>query len=723
MLKETTNLPKAATESTKLKEKKQDVNQKVKQLNKAKQSKVEDAPTGITLVGTRRRDKKVDETMERLMMLEAAAEKKTPIQPEYVKQEKNVKKTSPVPSPKPSPVTKQPTIPENKISQPTRSSRLAKHTEEQPKVTLQKVEKQVVAPQSTVQQPQVKASKNTTQKVEKKIAPKQKPQTHVKGSHSSKITSSFGLFSNLTAEEDDAINMDELIGQSSVEIKPAVRVNESVKKSQTKDQVQTIGSNDLFDEIMNVHSNHVLDLSDEYSYEDGEEESASERGEHDGYRSRSRTAEKKVFKIVSQLNKKGRAKKSVDEKIQKAQIENKPVIIQQKLDVPWEQITEVKELLKQNIQQEQEKKKDVLRENQKESVSVAILNALHSVGSKGLFKRIIHYAQENFKEDVVNQIMNELGIRTRRRRERKLEMPLQEMRALQRLEELHRRHPILEEDFEDPGMLSDEEIQQLNKAIKINTIKSIGLDINELVTAEVKDSNEQTPLRQKTYKTFYGNNLSNFVQATDEIDESQASLLDLTPKSHNTIDFDELSGAKHIPSPQKHNRQSEGLHYHDDSIFGTHQASTEKQAEEPTWQHPDALLNHDFIEETVQVHENIFESEQEDAMNIEQHQEHKQPRDAISNDGQDDEFHQIMAEETSNGEGTDLEPVNDDQYDQGKFQASTSSMYHTQHNNDVLPQIAIPVVSASANQGFTSPLKSQNGHSLSPNKRILEEQM
>jgi len=56
-----------------------------------------------------------------------------------------------------------------------------------------------------------------------------------------------------------------------------------------------------------------------------------------------------------------------------------------------------------------------------------------------------------------------------------------------------------------------------------------------------------------------------------------------------------------------------------------------------------------------------------------------------------------MAEETSNGEGTDLEPVNDDQYDHGKFQASSSSMYHTQHNNDVLPQIEIPVVSASAN--------------------------
>jgi len=73
----------------------------------------------------------------------------------------------------------------------------------------------------------------------------------------------------------------------------------------------------------------------------------------------------------------------------------------------------------------------------------------------------------------------------------------------------------------------------------------------------------------------------------------------LTPKSHNTIDFDELSGAKHIPSPQKHNRQSERLHYHDDSIFRTHQASAEKQTEEPTWQHPDALLNHDFIEETV----------------------------------------------------------------------------------------------------------------------------
>lgn len=721
MLKETTNTQKQATQSAKTKEMKQDLNQKAKQVNKSKQSKVEDTPIGITLVGSRRRDKKKDETMDRLMMLEAAAEKKGKggTQPESTKNEKNTSKTSPIPSPKPSPATKQPSVPEKEILQ-TRSSKRSQIFQESQKDVHQKVP-QVTVSAPKAQQPTQKPAK-TNNVMTKKIAPKvhnSNPSQDRKTS--SKIVTSHGLFSNLMADDEDAINMDELIGQSSHEIKPA-RAKESSAKSPEKKSNNPVSQADLLDEIMNIHSTHLQDQSDEYSYDEAgeEEESANERGEHDGYRSRSRTAEKKVFKIVSQLNKKGRAKKSVEEKIQKAQTENKPVIIQQKLDVPWEQITEVKELLKQNIQQEQEKKRDVQRENQKESVSVAILNALHSVGSKGLFKKIIHYAQENFKEDVVGQIMSELGIRTRKRRERKFEMPLEEMRAIQRFEETHRRHPILEEDYDEPDMLEEEEEEHhYTQNVRAASIKSIGLDINELVTAEVQDSNLQTPSRQKIVKSFHGNNLSNFIEAKDEIDESQPSFLNLTPKSPNAIDFDELSGAKHIPSPQKHIRSAQQTHQHDESVFNTQHASTEKNAEYPVWQSAEVLLAQDYTEEPVQIQENIFESEQEDAMQLEQDQELKQSRDAISSDGQDD-FNQNMAEESEKSEGTDFEPVNDVQFERSNFQASSSSIYHTLQNNG--HQVSQPVASGSvsANQGFSSPQKSN--HNQTPSKQMAEEQ-
>ena len=60
-------------------------------------------------------------------------------------------------------------------------------------------------------------------------------------------------------------------------------------------------------------------------------------------------------------------------------------------------------------------------------------------------------------------------------------------------------------------------------------------------------------------------------------------------------------------------------------------------------------------------------------MQVEQQQEEQLQRDAISSDGQD-EFHQIMAEESERSEGTDFEPVDDEQFEQRKFQASTSTI-------------------------------------------------
>ena len=51
--------------------------------------------------------------------------------------------------------------------------------------------------------------------------------------------------------------------------------------------------------------------------------------------------------------------------------------------------------------------------NKTDNISLAILRGLQKVGTKGLFKKIVGWAELNYREEVVSSIMTEFGLRTR----------------------------------------------------------------------------------------------------------------------------------------------------------------------------------------------------------------------------------------------------------------------------------------------------------------------
>lgn len=115
---------------------------------------------------------------------------------------------------------------------------------------------------------------------------------------------------------------------------------------------------------------------------------------------------------------------------------NRPVIIQQKLDFPTEDIKQLLNLMQEKVKMSQETKETPLKiernlglfaqaaQNEtvvpdlgkKDNISLAILRGLQKVGTKGLFKKIVSWAELNYREEVVSSIMTEFGMRSRNKK-------------------------------------------------------------------------------------------------------------------------------------------------------------------------------------------------------------------------------------------------------------------------------------------------------------------
>ena len=76
-----------------------------------------------------------------------------------------------------------------------------------------------------------------------------------------------------------------------------------------------------------------------------------------------------------------------------------------------------------------------------DNISVAILRALQQVGTKGFFKKIVDWASMNYREEVVQSIRNEFGMRPKKSTKRG---EIRRDETMFEGEELQRVHPVLE---------------------------------------------------------------------------------------------------------------------------------------------------------------------------------------------------------------------------------------------------------------------------------------
>ena len=115
-------------------------------------------------------------------------------------------------------------------------------------------------------------------------------------------------------------------------------------------------------------------------------------------------------------------------------INNRPVIIQQKIEFPSDDIKQQLSLMKEKVQNTKDEKNTPMKVQRnlglfasvvqaetaqipdlgkKDNISLAILRGLQKVGTKGLFKKIVSWAELNYREEVVSSIMSEFGLRSR----------------------------------------------------------------------------------------------------------------------------------------------------------------------------------------------------------------------------------------------------------------------------------------------------------------------
>lgn len=135
--------------------------------------------------------------------------------------------------------------------------------------------------------------------------------------------------------------------------------------------------------------------------------------------------------IKATSNKRGRPTKNIKLKQKdtddfvkelEKQGQGRPVIIQQKVDLPTDEIKQLLELVRGHLpdfgktfesnQANPHNQSQTGGSNQQtDNISHAIVRALQSVGTKGLFKKIVNWAGMNYREEVVSKIQSEFGMR------------------------------------------------------------------------------------------------------------------------------------------------------------------------------------------------------------------------------------------------------------------------------------------------------------------------
>ena len=138
-----------------------------------------------------------------------------------------------------------------------------------------------------------------------------------------------------------------------------------------------------------------------------------------------------------------------------------PVIIHQKYDFSTDDLKEVVNQVKMQLNDEKELADSIKKEFKKEQAAAAIQQAVRSVGKKTLFKKIIKFVKEEYGDLMATQIEKVFGL-GRKKTERRGEIKRDE--GMLRMQEEEFLHPVLEgrivgydeEDCDDASISSDE---------------------------------------------------------------------------------------------------------------------------------------------------------------------------------------------------------------------------------------------------------------------------
>ena len=263
-------------------------------------------------------------------------------------------------------------------------------------------------------------------------------------------------------------------------------------------------------------------------------------------RSRSRTIERKADRLIrATAQKRGRPTKNfvlkqneTDELIKNLESKNqRPVIIQQKLNIPMDSIQELILLMKEKTAQEKITTNVVARERERDNISVAILRALHSIGTKGLYKKILNWASENYREEVVQSIRNEFGLRVKKSTKRG---EIKRDQSMFEGEEELRVHPVLEgrvkgyDDDEEEDEESENE-EELDVEVAMENLQDLNMITDNLRASDSKDRSnrlyfdeslndvEQIPMEEMMVQRTEGHH----TEHTDNFDSGFKNTLNL----------------------------------------------------------------------------------------------------------------------------------------------------------------------------------------------------